>query len=186
MSLPWGRLRGGTGGARMLPAWADRNGSASRLPLSRLQLLGAAGTAGGLKQMWLGWWDREFVGPALAFQCALQQQREIPGTQWMAGLTAQKGYSVKFRYALLRKWELGDGRVSLPSSPPSLGSFLANLKSSRTLAGFFANQCGGKNEVHQWNSGWISAVSCSAWWGVVTREPGKTLWKHRTACGCTE
>lgn len=53
-SLPWGRLRGGTGGARMLPEWADRNGSASRLPLSRLQLLGAAGTAEGLKQMELG------------------------------------------------------------------------------------------------------------------------------------
>lgn len=53
-SLPWGRLRGGTGGARVFPAWADRNGSASRLPLSRLQLLGAAGTAGGLKQMELG------------------------------------------------------------------------------------------------------------------------------------
>lgn len=51
ISLPWGRLRGGTGGAKMLPAWADRNGRASRVPLSRLQLLGAAGTAEGLKQI---------------------------------------------------------------------------------------------------------------------------------------
>lgn len=56
------------------------------------------------------------------------------------------GYSV-FRDALLRKWVLGDHRVSLPSSPPSLGCFLAKLKRSRTLAGFFANQCGGKNEI---------------------------------------
>lgn len=50
-SLPWGRLRGGTGGAKMLPTWADRNGRASLVPLSRLQLLGAAGTAEGLKQI---------------------------------------------------------------------------------------------------------------------------------------
>lgn len=88
--------------------------------------------------------------------------------------------SVKFRDALLGKWELGDGRVSLPSSPPSLGSFLANLKSSRILAGFFANnQCRGKNEIPPMDSGCIAGVSCSAWWGVVTREHGKTLWKHR-------
>lgn len=45
--LPCSRLRGGTGGARMRPMWADRKGWASRAPLSRLQLLGAAGTAGG-------------------------------------------------------------------------------------------------------------------------------------------
>jgi len=50
-SLPWGRLRGGTGGAKMLPTWTDRNGRASLVPLSRLQLLGAAGTAEGLKQI---------------------------------------------------------------------------------------------------------------------------------------
>lgn len=54
ISLPWGRLRGGTGGAKMLPTWADRNGRASLVPLSRLQLLGAAGTAEGWKKIELG------------------------------------------------------------------------------------------------------------------------------------
>lgn len=49
--LPCSRLRGGTGGAKMRPMWADGKGWASRAPLSRLQLLGAAGTAEGWKQM---------------------------------------------------------------------------------------------------------------------------------------
>ena len=41
---PGGRLRGGTGGARTLPTWADRKGRASLVPLSRLQLLGVVRT----------------------------------------------------------------------------------------------------------------------------------------------
>lgn len=50
MFLPWGRLRGGTGGAMTLPTWAERKGRTSLVPLSRLQLLGAVRTEEGDKR----------------------------------------------------------------------------------------------------------------------------------------
>lgn len=121
------------------------------------------------------WWGQHWLSSVLF------SSRETGSRDSVNGRieSTERLQSVKFRDALLGKWKLGDCRVSLLSSPPSLGSFLTNLKSSRTQAGFLQISVEVKMKSHQRNGGWVSGVSSPALWGVVTREHGKTLWKHR-------